>query len=88
MKELESKIYIDYKDGAKDGIIKIKHEGPPKQEHSIFNIRSRSRGIGVAPTLEMPQTNYMANALAHGLDIDKWPTLQRNNFLKKQAAEA
>ena len=85
--ELKSKIQIDYEDGAKDGIIKIKHEGPPKQEYSLFTIKSRARGIGAAPTLEMAQTTYMANVLAFGLDIEKWPDRQRKAFLKKQAEE-
>ena len=85
--ELKSKVMIDYTDGAKDGIIKIKHEGPPKQEYSLFTIKSRARGIGAAPTLEMAQTTYMANVLAFGLDIEKWPSRQKNAFLKKQAEE-
>ena len=85
--ELKSKIQIDYEDGAKDGIIKIKHEGPPEQEYSLFTIKSRARGIGAAPTLEMAQTTYMANVLAFGLDIEKWPSRQKKAFLKKQAEE-
>lgn len=85
--ELKSKINIDYKDGAKDGIIKIKHEGPPEQEYSLFTINTRSRGIGAAPTLEMAQTTYMANALQYGLDVDKWPPRQKKDFLRKQAEE-
>ena len=56
---IRNQIEIDYKDGAKDGIIKIKHEGPPPQEHSLFTIKTRSRGIGALPTLEMAQTTYM-----------------------------
>ena len=85
--ELKSKIQIDYEDGASDGIIKIKHEGPPKQEYPLFTIKSRARGIGAAPTLEMAQTTYMANVLAFGLDIEKWPSRQKKAFLKKQAEE-
>ena len=68
-------------------MFKIKHEGPPKQEYSLFTIKSRARGIGAAPTLEMAQTTYMANVLAFGLDIEKWPDRQRKAFLKKQAEE-
>ena len=63
-------------------MIKIKHEGPPPQEHSLFTIKARARGIGAKPTLEMAQTTYMANALKFGLDINEWPKLQRNAFLK------
>ena len=77
---IKSQIQIDYKDGAKDGVIKIKHEGPPPQEYPLFTIKSRTRGIGVSPTLEMAQTTFMANALKFGLDVSKWPKAQKNAF--------
>ena len=78
--KIKSQIQIDYKDGAKDGVIKIKHEGPPPQEYPLFTIKSRTRGIGVSPTLEMAQTTFMANALKFGLDVSKWPKAQKNAF--------
>ena len=77
---IKSQIQIDYKDGAKDRVIKIKHEGPPPQEYPLFTIKSRTRGIGVSPTLEMAQTTFMANALKFGLDVSKWPKAQKNAF--------
>ena len=80
--EVKSQIQIDYKDGAKDGTIKIKHEGPPPQEYPLFTIKSRARGIGALPTLEMAQTSFMANALKFGLDVEKWPPRQKKAFLK------
>ena len=80
--EVKSQIKIDYKDGAKDGVIKIKHEGPPPQEYPLFTIKSRARGIGALPTLEMAQTSFMANALKFGLDANKWPPRQKKAFLK------
>jgi hypothetical protein len=79
---IQSQIQIDYEDGARDGTIKIKHEGPPPQEYSLFTIKARSRGIGALPTLEMAQTTFMANSLKFGLDIKKWPDRQRKAFLK------
>ena len=77
---IKSQIEIDYKDGAKDGVIKIKHEGPPPQEYPLFTIKSRARGIGASPTLEMAQTTFMANSLKFGLDVKKWPSAQRKSF--------
>jgi len=85
--EIKSQIQIDYKDGAKDGIIKIKHEGPPPQEYPLFTIKSRARGIGALPTLEMAQTSFMANALKFGLDANKWPPRQKKAFLKSLEEE-
>jgi hypothetical protein len=85
--EIKSQIQIDYKDGAKDGVIKIKHEGPPPQEYPLFTIKSRARGIGALPTLEMAQTSFMANALKFGLDVDKWPSRQKKAFLKSLEEE-
>ena len=79
---IKEEILIDYKDGAKDGIIKIKHEGPPKQEYPLFTIKARARGIGAKPTLEMAQTTFMANALKFGLNVDSWPNAQKNSFLR------
>ena len=78
--ELENRINIDYEDGAKDGVVKIMHEGPPTQEFPLFKLATRSRGIGSALTMEMAQTSYLANALEYGLDVDKWPKRQRKSF--------
>ncbi len=80
--EIKSQIQIDYEDGAKDGTIKIKHEGPPPQEYPLFTIKSRARGIGEKPILEMAQTTFMGNALKFGLDVEKWPPRQKKAFLK------
>jgi hypothetical protein len=82
MKNVNNSIFIDFKDGARDGVIKIKHDDG--KEYPIFTVASRTRGIGSAPVLEIHQTPYMANALKFkSFDIDKWNPLQRNNFLKK-----
>ena len=84
-KHLRDKLSIDYADGAKDGTIKIQHEDG--SEFPLFTIKSRSRGIGASPTFEMGQTNFMANALKFGLDVNKWPEPQKTNFLRKQSEE-
>jgi hypothetical protein len=85
MDEIESKLVIDYKDGSRDGSIKIKHEDGT--EYPLFKMSARSRGIGASPTMEIVQTTFMANALQYGMDIDQWPPLQEKNFLKKSIAE-
>ncbi len=84
-KALRDKLVIDYKDGAKDGTIKIKLDDG--SEYPLFTIKSRSRGIGASPTFEMAQTNFMSNALKFGTDVDGWPEPQKTNFLRKQAEE-
>jgi len=86
IKNINDSIYIDFKDGAKDGVIKVKHEDG--KEYPIFTIASRTRGIGAAPVLEVHQTPYMANALKFKtFDIEKWNPIQRVNFLKKLKGE-
>ena len=84
-KALRDKLVIDYKDGAKDGTIKIKLDDG--SEYPLFTIKSRSRGIGASPTFEMAQTNFMSNALKFGTDVDAWPEPQKTNFLRKQEEE-
>ena len=84
-KALRDKLVIDYKDGAKDGTIKIKLDDG--SVYPLFTIKSRSRGIGASPTFEMAQTNFMSNALKFGTDVNEWPEPQKTNFLKKQAEE-
>ena len=84
-KSLRDRLTIDYKDGAKDGTIKIKLDDG--SELPLFTIKSRSRGIGASPTFEMAQTNFMSNALKFGTNMDEWPEPQRSNFLKKQSEE-
>ena len=84
-KALRDKLVIDYKDGAKDGTIKIKLDDG--SELPLFTIKSRSRGIGASPTFEMAQTNFMSNALKFGTNVDEWPEPQKTNFLRKQAEE-
>jgi hypothetical protein len=84
-KALRDRLKIDYKDGAKDGTIKIKLDDG--SELPLFTIKSRSRGIGASPTFEMAQTNFMSNALKFGTDVNEWPEPQKTNFLKKQSEE-
>ena len=86
IKNINNNIYIDFKDGARDGVIKIKHEDG--KEYPIFTVSTRTRGIGNPPVLEIHQTPYMANALKFkSFDTEKWSPLQRNNFLKKLRKE-
>jgi hypothetical protein len=84
-KALRDRLKIDYKDGAKDGTIKIKLDDG--SELPLFTIKSRSRGIGASPTFEMAQTNFMSNALKFGTNVNEWPEPQKTNFLRKQAEE-
>ena len=64
--------------------VKIKHEGPPKNEFPLFTIKCRTKPVGDAPTLEMAQTTFMVNALKHGLDINEWPETNRKSFYTGQ----
>tara|TARA_B100001094_G_scaffold332491_1_gene404811 strand:- start:3147 stop:4949 length:1803 start_codon:yes stop_codon:yes gene_type:complete len=84
-KSLRNRLSIDYKDGAKDGTIKIQLDDG--SELPLFTIKSRSRGIGASPTFEMAQTNFMSNALKFGTNVNEWPEPQKSNFLKKQSEE-
>lgn len=84
-KSLRNRLTINYKDGAKDGTIKIKLDDG--SELPLFTIKSRSRGIGASPTFEMAQTNFMSNALKFGTNVNEWPEPQKSNFLKKQSEE-
>jgi len=86
-KQVRSMIKFDFKDGARNGVVKIKHEGPPEQEYPLFTIKARTKPIGTSPALEMGQTTYMVNALKFGLDSDEWPNTQYNNFIKGQIKE-
>ena len=84
--EAEGKIYIDYKDGAKGGTIKIK--GEDGSDFPLFTIGSRSRGIGTAPTLEIAQTTFMTNSLKNGsFDVDEWPSPARKTFYRARLKE-
>jgi len=85
LSKIKEKIYIDKKDGARDGIVKIKHEDG--KEYPLFTIKTRTKPIGTAPSLEMQQTNFMSNALDYGFDTNEWPDTQFNNFIKKQIKE-
>jgi len=85
-KEAESKIYIDYKDGAKNGIIKIK--GEDGSEYPLFTIQTRSRGIGTSPILEIAQTTFMTNALKNGsFNVEDWSPKQRRIFYQNRIKE-
>jgi len=90
-KQMKSKmrgmIRFDFKDGARNGIVKIKHEGPPVQEFPLFTILARTKPIGSSPALEMGQTTYMVNAIKYGFNTKKWPDTQYNNMIKKQIDE-
>lgn len=83
-KHIRSMVEFDFKDGARDGVVKIKHEGPPEQDFPLFTIKCRTKPIGDAPTLEMSQTTYMVNALKYGLKIDGWPEKQQKTFYTGQ----
>jgi hypothetical protein len=82
--QVRKMIQFDFKDGARNGIVKINHPGPPKQEYPLFTIKARTKPIGELPSLEMGQTTYMVNALKFGLNPDKWPKTQYNGFIRGQ----
>jgi hypothetical protein len=85
-KEAESKIYIDYKEGAKNGIIKVK--GEDGSEYPLFTIQTRSRGIGTSPILEIAQTTFMTNALKNGsFNVEDWSPKQRRIFYQNRRKE-
>ena len=85
-KEAESKIYIDYKDGAKNGIIKVK--GKDGSDYPLFTIQTRSRGIGTSPILEIAQTTFMTNSLKNGsFDADTWSPQERRTFYRNRKKE-
>jgi len=84
--EAESKIYIDYKDGAKNGIIKVK--GEDGSDYPLFTIQTRSRGIGTSPILEIAQTTFMTNSLKNGsFDADTWSPKERRIFYQNRRKE-
>jgi len=85
--QIRGMVEFDFKDGARDGTVKIKHEGPPEQNFPLFTIKCRTKPIGDAPTLEMAQTTFMGNALKHGLDINEWPETNRKSFYTGQLKE-
>jgi hypothetical protein len=86
MKQIENSIYIDFKDGARTGEIKIKHEDG--KEYPIFTVATRARGIGAAPALEIYQADYMTSALKNkSFDVDNWTPKERVKFLTKLKAE-
>jgi len=86
MKQIENSIYVDFKDGARTGEIKIKHEDG--KEYPIFTVAVRARGLGSAPALEIYQADYMTTALKNGsFDIKKWTPKERTKFLTKLKAE-
>jgi hypothetical protein len=84
---IRSMVEFDFKDDARDGIVKIKHEGPPQQDFPLFTIKCRTKPIGDAPTLEMVQTTYMVNALKYGLTTDTWPEKNQKTFYTSQLKE-
>ena len=83
--KVRSMIKFDFKDGARNGIVKIMHEDGT--EYPLFTILARTKPIGTSPALEMGQTTYMVNAIKFGFDTKKWPKLQFNNFIKGQIKE-
>jgi|19_taG_2_1085344.scaffolds.fasta_scaffold06292_3 hypothetical protein len=84
--QAEEKIYIDYKDGAKGGTIKIKGENG--SDYPLFTIGSRSRGIGTSPILEIAQTTFMTNSLKNGsFDADDWEPGARKVFYNARLKE-
>ena len=84
--EAESKIYIDYTDGAKNGIIKVK--GEDGSEYPLFTIQTRSRGIGTSPILEIAQTTFMTNALKNGsFNVEDWSPSERKSFYRNRLKE-
>ena len=87
MEKMKGKLKVDYKDGAKSGIIKIVQELPDGSitEFPVFTMGVRTRGIGASPTFEMAQTDYMSNSLEHGFNIDTWPEKTRNDWFKKES---
>jgi hypothetical protein len=78
-------IKFDFKDGARNGIVKIMHEDGT--EYPLFTILARTKPIGSLPALEMGQTTFMANAVKFGFDTKKWPDKQFNTFINSQIKE-
>ena len=84
--EAESKLYIDYKDGAKNGVIKVK--GEDGSEYPLFTLQTRSRGIGTSPILEIAQTTFMTNSLKNGsFNVEDWSPKERKNFYRSRLKE-
>ena len=84
--EAESKLYIDYKDGAKNGVIKVK--GEDGSEYPLFTLQTRSRGIGTSPILEIAQTTFMTNSLKNGsFNVEDWSPKERKNFYRNRLKE-
>ena len=88
MEEMNKKLIIDIKDGAKAGEVKIKHSGPPEQEFHLFGIKARAKALGASLSLEMNQTTFMGNVIKEGsADISRWKTSTKQKFVNKRIDE-
>lgn len=88
IEEMNKKLIVDIKEGAKSGEVKIKHSGPPKQEFHLFGIKARAKALGAALSLEMNQTTFMGNVIKEGsADISRWKTSTKQKFVNKRIDE-
>ena len=81
LQEMNDKLVIDIKDGAKAGEVKIVHE--EYGEFHLFGIKARAKGLGASPALEMFQTSFMGNVIKEGTtDISQWKDSTRIKFVR------
>ena len=84
--EMNDKLIIDVKDGAKAGEIKIVHN--EYGEFHLFGVKARAKGILASPALEMYQTSFMGNVIKEGTtDINEWDRVTRVKFVRTRITE-
>ena len=83
--EMNDKIVIDIKDGAKSGEIKIKHTDG---EFHLFGVKARAKALGASPALEMNQTTFMGNVIKQGTpDVSEWSSSAKSRFVNARIKE-
>jgi len=83
--EMNDKIFIDIKDGARSGEIKIKHEDG---EFHLFGVKARTKPLGTSPGLEMNQTTFMGNVIKEGTpDVSEWSSSTKSRFVNARIKE-
>jgi hypothetical protein len=83
--EMNDKIVIDIKDGAKSGEIKIKHEDG---DLHLFGVKARAKALGASPALEMNQTTFMGNVIKEGTtDVSEWKLSTKKRFVNARIKE-
>jgi len=86
LQEMNDKLVIDIKDGAKAGEVKIVHE--EYGEFHLFGIKARAKPPGAALSLEMYQTSFMGNVIKEGTtDINQWKNSTKRKFVKTRKKE-